>query len=469
MLLALLGASPPAAGQEPAPQGPPEAARDTADVPWGRYEGLWDLEDGRTLVVTDLVDQMPEDTHQLMVLEPFSGLVRTLHPTEGSDAVFAVGAGFFQLEPLEGSLTFHLASDAGADSVRWSGADGGVQTGRRSAVQEREVTFQAQDGVRLAGSLLLPPDSVAPPWPAVVFIHGSGALTRRSPRQVGYQLAAAGMAVLVFDKRGTGASEGTYRANAVEQQARDAVAALDFLRARTDVDPDRVAVHAASEGGFVAPMVLDARPDVAALICRVCSMLPWSEALPHFVRGQLEGTGVPAEQVDEAVAYVGAQVRFAQQGGDQAYADLVERYRAAEGSEWLRVLGLQPPAPPDGPSWEAFREFLAPDPTEFYRNLDIPVLVILGEADPRVPGDVHGRRARELLAGSPSPAWAVQVLPDANHGLMLIRRGPEGESLPPTRYAPDLHRDLVDWIRLILRSPDEAAVGADPPEGVQRR
>lgn len=436
-----------AAGTGPAGEFAHRSPLGTVDtLQWNRLEGLWDLDDGRRLVVTDLTDQMPDNAHQLMVLEPESGWVRTLYAESGRIGEFSVGAGFFQVEPAEGRLEFGLGTDAASDSLVWSPGAGDPAVGRRSLVREREIRFDS-GGTELAGSLLLPPDSVEPPYPALVFVHGSGPLTRRSPRQVGYQMAAAGIAAITFDKRGTGASGGAYRLNAVEDAGRDAVAALDFAKRLPELDPERIGVHAASEGGYVAPAVLGARPDVAAFICRVCPILPWSEALPYYLRGQLEAQSIPDADIRDAMEYVATQTSFALDREPDLHRELLAHYDAAAGEEWLEVLGLQRPAPPDAPSWNAFREFLSPDPTEMYPEISMPALVVLGGADPRIPGAVHGARARELLRGSASPAWEVWVLPGANHGLMSVRAGPDGGDLAPRSYAPEFHPRLVEWAR----------------------
>lgn len=419
--------------------------------PYDRFAGLYVLEDGRQLVVTDLVDQMPGGAHQLMVLEPRSGWVRTVYAVDGVAGTFTIGAAFFQRDPRDGRLVFVTAAQPESDSIHWTDAAGGTVAGGRARLREREIRFES-DGVMLAGAVILPADSVPGPYPALVFVHGSGRLSRRSPQQVAYQMAAAGVAAVVFDKRGAGRSAGTFRPSQVVQDARDAIAALDHARTLEELDPTRIGIHAASEGGFVAPLVIEQRPDVAALICRVCSVLPWADALPEYTRRhRFEPAGLPPAEIERGLAYVRAQVRYAVHR--EGYDEFLRLYREGRGSRWQEVLGLQAPAPnpPDAPSWDAFRDYLSADPSEMYRALAAPILVVLGEADPRVPGDMHGERARTLLARGNSPDWEVWVLPGANHGLMLVGAG-GGEAVAPRRYADDLHPRLVAWARTALRA-----------------
>src|SRR4051812_1022621 len=73
-----------------------------------------------------------------------------------------------------------------------------------------DVSFSSH-GVELSGSLVFP--SVGSPRAAVVFIHGSGKQTRNL--HWAERFAAAGIAALVYDKRGAGQSGGVYE----EQQS----------------------------------------------------------------------------------------------------------------------------------------------------------------------------------------------------------------------------------------------------------
>ncbi|PDW04367.1 hypothetical protein CJ255_04140 [Candidatus Viridilinea mediisalina] len=74
--------------------------------------------------------------------------------------------------------------------------------------EQRELHFTTDDGTILVGALNLP--HVAPPRALVVIIHHSGPVDRESYAYMAEQLLPAGYAVFRFDKRGNGASGGTY-------------------------------------------------------------------------------------------------------------------------------------------------------------------------------------------------------------------------------------------------------------------
>jgi hypothetical protein len=88
------------------------------------------------------------------------------------------------------------------------------------------------------------------PWPAVVMGHGFAGTRDVGLAPTAERFAAAGIAALVFDYRGFGASGGAER-QLVDpwRQLEDWQAMLSALRARADVDPARLALWGSSLGG----------------------------------------------------------------------------------------------------------------------------------------------------------------------------------------------------------------------------
>jgi pimeloyl-ACP methyl ester carboxylesterase len=95
------------------------------------------------------------------------------------------------------------------------------------APREEEVAF-ANGEVRLAGTLLLP--HAGKPVPAVVFVHGAAYHDRRDNREEAEYFARRGIAALVYDKRGCGASSGDWATASQFELADDALAAVLLLK-----------------------------------------------------------------------------------------------------------------------------------------------------------------------------------------------------------------------------------------------
>ena len=77
----------------------------------------------------------------------------------------------------------------------------------QDAAQEVPVEF-TNGAATLRGSLMIPDGDG--PFPALVFVHGSGDGPRSDFRIFAEQFARAGIASLIYDKRGSGESTGSW-------------------------------------------------------------------------------------------------------------------------------------------------------------------------------------------------------------------------------------------------------------------
>jgi hypothetical protein len=130
------------------------------------------------------------------------------------------------------------------------------------AFEEREITFPSGDAT-LAGSLILPATGTG--FPAVVFLHGSGAEGRWASRYLATRLASRGVAALIFDKRGVGGSSGDWHQATPDDLAADGAAAVARLLQEPAIDRRRIGIHGHSQGGALAPLVAARSEGGAAL------------------------------------------------------------------------------------------------------------------------------------------------------------------------------------------------------------
>jgi fermentation-respiration switch protein FrsA (DUF1100 family) len=136
-------------------------------------------------------------------------------------------------------------------------------------VTAHEVRFHSR-GVAVAATLKLP-DTGTAPFPVIV--QGPGWLGLRGAKlyhPYHEALAAAGFAVLVFDYRGFGDSEGDAAYLDPMSQVEDYRAAIDYLETRDDVDAARVGIFGSGGtggGNAVYATALDER--VLAAVAQV--------------------------------------------------------------------------------------------------------------------------------------------------------------------------------------------------------
>ena len=132
---------------------------------------------------------------------------------------------------------------------------------------ETKVAFQSE-GLVLSGILHVP-DDLAPgeKGAAFVVLHGFGGSkdVTEHERQARW-MCEWGYVALRFDMRGCGESEGERGRLIIEEQVRDAIAALEFLAAHEAVDPQRIGLYGDSMGAAVSIQAGGLDDRVAAVI-----------------------------------------------------------------------------------------------------------------------------------------------------------------------------------------------------------
>ena len=132
---------------------------------------------------------------------------------------------------------------------------------------EQSITFPS-NGLKLAGKLSIPPGGSARKS-AIVIMHGFGG-HHDGPQQRWSQkfYNELGYATLRFDFRGCGASEGPHGCILPYDQVADTRAAVDFLAARSDIDPARIALSGTSYGASVAVYAAGIDTRIAGVIAQ---------------------------------------------------------------------------------------------------------------------------------------------------------------------------------------------------------
>ncbi len=297
------------------------------------------------------------------------------------------------------------------------------------AIREEEVRFR-NGGVELAGTLLLP-DGPGP-HKAVVFLHGSGPEGRWASAYLARRVVGGGTAALIWDKRGVGESGGSWEAASFEDQAGDAAAAVALLRSRLDIDSDQVGIHGHSQGGTIAPLAA-IRSNADFVIGSAASGLPMDDVEVYSVGNFL---GIPSMSGDEAAlarAYVEALVDVAYHGAPRDSLDaLVER---ARGREWF----FEPPAPDDS-YWGFSRRIADFDPVAWWRQVDVPVLLVYGASDERVPVEPSVEAITSALESSGHSA-SVRIFEGADHTFRVRLPGDEWP-----RTVTGYPEAVIDWL-----------------------
>lgn len=310
-----------------------------------------------------------------------------------------------------------------------------AQTPAEARYRTEEVRY-ANGEVALAALLMLPEGPG--PVPGAVVIQGSGRSDRTNQwaRAIAEELVRAGVAVLLTDKRGSGASGGDWQTAGFDELAGDALAGVALLRARADVDSTRVGLVGLSQGGWIAPLAAARSPHVAFVVDVSGATVSYAEQSFHEMGNTARQAGLSEAAVAEVLALNRAAGAYLVTGDWAAY-DAARRHALGTGA---RPVAEGFPAAEDARIWTFLRKVFAYDPLPYWIVLPQPVLVVLGEEDERdnVPVAASVDRLERAFASAGKRNGRIVVVPGAGHGLID----------PSTqRLMPAFTSVLAEWVR----------------------
>lgn len=371
-----------------------------------------------------------------MLVDHRSGRIAALYPVSRTRVL--LGASLIAPVFPADSADLTIGPDGTVEALRVSVGRGSTTVARRIAIHDEEVKF-ANDSVTLAGTLLLPEG--APPYPALVLVHGSNALTRDVFGPWARFFAAHGFAVLTFDKRGTGASTGDWQKADFLALAGDVAAGVRFLGTRSDIRRDRIGLWGASQAGWIMPVVAAGSPkEIAFMVVHAGTGTTVREQGILNLRNELRFGGLPDSSVALGVRYrlLDDQVTESGRGWD-GLQRFYDEHRAA--NPWL-----WPPDPPDVWFRPYYRMLMPFDPTPYWRRVSCPVLLFFGELDANVPPtESWPPIERALVAGGNRNVTHV-LLPKANHLFLEARTGGREEYPGLSRFVPGYFDRMAAWL-----------------------
>jgi uncharacterized protein len=115
------------------------------------------------------------------------------------------------------------------------------------------------------------------------------------------ELPEQGIAVLVFDRRGSGASEGDFETADFEDLASDVLAGVEYLQSRPDINRRKIGLHGTSQGAWIAPIAAARKPDIACIVAVSASGVSPADQMNYGVAFHLETAGFDRAAVEEAI------------------------------------------------------------------------------------------------------------------------------------------------------------------------
>ena len=295
------------------------------------------------------------------------------------------------------------------------------------------------EGEQLRGTLSVPGRRAGIARPAVLLAPDLGRQDRDGGwgvnaafREIAEHLAASGYVVLRYDKRGCGENSGEFTRFGLDDFVQDAAAAGAFLAGRKEVGGQPVLAIGHGTGGWAITRAAQAKPNLfSGLLFLATPAGPVSDWLPAQHRYTLTALDASTGEVEARLAAVDDWIEGVR---DRRYLNYGDYFGTRGLAEDLQAQQHATPLPP---VW--LRQALAHDQPTALASASVPVLILAGEADWRVPPSEAEALANALAAAGRSD-WKLRQLPGVNHHLVVVESMEAGFLLEQTdAYAEERH------------------------------
>jgi pimeloyl-ACP methyl ester carboxylesterase len=328
------------------------------------------------------------------------------------------------------------------------------------AYYSEDVTFtNEKENFRLAGTLTLP--SREGVFPAAVLISGSGA-QNRDEEIMGHKpflvladhLTRKGIAVLRFDDRGVGGSEGYTPDATTENFANDVEAAVNYLLSRSEIDKTKTGLIGHSEGGIIAPMLAAKSDNIAFIVLLAGPGIQGKDLLLMQTALIAKAIGTSDSIIEKSTAV-----------NKQLYElvcniDNIEE-RTEKATEHVRkYLSELPPLMKGGKTDEELiselmkeinnpwiEYFLRYNPAPTLEKVKCPTLALNGSKDLQVPSKVNLDAVKNALEKGGNKNFEIKELDGLNHLFQECNTGsPMEYAIIKQTFSPVALNEISNWI-----------------------
>ncbi len=311
-------------------------------------------------------------------------------------------------------IDFQCDAAGKATGFIWSSSGGSKGTARRDVTygyEQAEIRYKSGD-TELCGLLMLPPGTRS--RAGAVIIQGSGDSDRDNvwAFSIANHLALGGIAVLLPDKRGSGKSKGDWKAVGFDELAGDALAGLEVVGSRPEVDPARIGLVGLSQGGWIAPLAASRSTRVAYAVSISGAAVTVHEQVLHELVQTVRANGGSEETIGLARDLMQMALAYGESG--EGWDDYLSGVEAAPSE----LAGVFPTARDDW-RWSWYQQVLSFDPLPSWKAIQVPSLLVYGEDDEmdNVPVEESVGLLRKWIDESGRNNVDVRVYPGSGHAL----------------------------------------------------
>ena len=315
-----------------------------------------------------------------------------------------------------------------------------------------EVRFtNAKEGNTLTGTLTIPEGDGS--FPAMVLVSGSGQQNRDEELMnhrpfwvIADYLTRNGIAVLRYDDRGVGGSEGEVLNATSMDFSYDAEAAFDYLRNRKEINAAQIGILGHSEGGIINFMVSARRPEVAFLVSLAGSAVDGIQLLKAQQAAILRASGMTEEAIQFSSNANAQMFDIIAASSDRIEADSLLR-QLVKGWGYSEELIEQTVGELASP-WMYY--FLKYDPTEAIVKTNCPALLLNGSKDLQVVASQNLPAYEKIISEYGKTNMTLHEMPDLNHLFQHCETGSPNEyfNIDET-ISPEVLEMIVEFVKKV--------------------
>ncbi|MBS4014490.1 MAG: alpha/beta fold hydrolase [Bacteroidetes bacterium] len=249
--------------------------------------------------------------------------------------------------------------------------------------------------------------------PAIVLLHGSSTNLKSDYIFDADYFAKLGFEVLIFDKRGNGKSTGNYYLSSYDDLIADAIICLEIMYKRESVNKDKIGLWGFSQGAMLLPKIVSKTNIPKFLIAKSPEIISVTEAAAFSDSLRIVNSG-GSELNGKIVAESHRKVeKMIREGKSYNEVELFIQENAQQ-NNFMNQTGLYGNINIDkneynGFYWQGRKEYFV----SFWENINIPMLVLLGDRD----NFVNAEKNNSILKSLNKENIEIKLFPKANHNL----------------------------------------------------
>jgi hypothetical protein len=281
-------------------------------------------------------------------------------------------------------------------------------------VVEKTIHF-GNGATELTGTLYMP--ATGDHLPAIVALHGADTPTRDYAlyRHLAEGMPAMGMAVLIFDRRGSGQSSGTLAGAGYDVLADDAIAGARAIAREPRIDPGHIGYWGLSQGGWLSVVAAGRDPKAAFAVSVSAPLVTASQQMHFATKNQLYVHG--ASRADMEAATRARDVWEGYLRGSRTHQDALAALGAIEHKPWFDLTFMPHPADMTPRESSGYRLQMDEDPVRAVARVKAPILFIFGGADPWIPVALSLSQLHEIAKSKRD--IETRVIAGASHEMVL--------------------------------------------------